>query len=49
MSNDFITWINVNKDGLVLDWNYHKFEESLKDTDFETTYDYVILIWLKQF
>ena len=45
MSNDFITWIKVNKDGLVLDWNYHKFDKSLNDTDFESSFDCVIFFF----
>lgn len=48
MSNDLITWIKVNRDGLVLEWNYHKLDKSLNDADFESSFDYVIFIFHKK-
>ncbi len=45
VSKDLITWIKVNKDGLVLEWNYHKLDKPLYDSEFESFYDYVIFIF----
>lgn len=46
MSRDVVTWINVDKNGVVKDWNYHELPDEFRFRqipDFDTVYNHVIV------
>lgn len=42
--SDAITWIHIQNDGLILDWNLHEINKDLINSpDFNIGYEYVII------
>ena len=44
MSKEVVSWINVDQNGMIKDWNYHEIPDELKygsNPDFDSLYSFV--------